>query len=271
MAERPVILFRNDVDWRQEEHAARQHFLCVESRMMIKKGDLVIPRFSALPFYREQEYDINYVGARLINSFHEHQYIADLGSWIWDLADYTPRTWDRLEDLPEKGPFVLKGETNSKKFRWKTHMFAETKADAIQVHTRLCADGLLQYQKIYVREYVPLKTFIIGLQDLPITHEYRFFCYKDKILSGGYYWSSHSGDLGKLGHKVDPAVVPWEFLAKVMAIVKEHATFYVVDVAETESGEWIVIELNDGSQSGLSDNDPDVLYRNLRGVLADGA
>ena len=238
--------------------------------MMIKKGDLVIPRFSALPFYREQERDVEYVGARLINSYAEHQYIADLSNWIWDLADYTPRTWDRLENLPEKGPFILKGETNSKKFQWKTHMFAETKADAIQVHTRLCNDGLLQYQKIFIREYVPLKTFMIGLQDLPITNEFRFFCYKDKILSGGYYWSSHYGDLGKLGIKPDPAEVPWDFLAKITNIVKDNATFYVVDVAETENGQWIVVELNDGAMSGLSENDPDVLYRNLRDALNAG-
>jgi len=41
----------------------------------------------------------------------------------------------------------------------------------------------------------------------------------------------------------------------------------VVDVARTESGEWIVIELNDGQQSGLSDNDPDQLYSNMKKML----
>lgn len=264
---RSVILFRDDVDWQQEKDFANQYFQCFNSRMMVEKGDLVIPRFSALPFYREQEHDINYVGAQLINAYAEHQYIADLSNWIWDLAEYTPRTWDRLDVLPEKGPFVLKGETNSKKFNWKTHMFAETKADAIEIHSRLCNDGLLHYQKIFIREYVPLRTFMIGLQGLPITNEYRFFCYKDRILSAGYYWSSHSEDLIKEGHKLDPACVPQDFLNKILNIVKDNATFYVVDVAETQSGDWIVIELNDGSMSGLSNNNPDTLYRNLKNAI----
>jgi hypothetical protein len=37
-----------------------------------------------------------------------------------------------------------------------------------------------------------------------------------------------------------------------------------MDIAKTQSGEWIVIELNDGQMSGLSENDPNVLYKNLK-------
>ena len=40
-----------------------------------------------------------------------------------------------------------------------------------------------------------------------------------------------------------------------------------IDVAQTESGEWIVVELNDGQMSGLSENNPEVLYKNLTTVL----
>jgi hypothetical protein len=55
--------------------------------------------------------------------------------------------------------------------------------------------------------------------------------------------------------------VPQAFLAEVNERIKLHANFYVVDVAQTEKGDWIVIELNDGQQSGLSDNSPVALYR----------
>jgi hypothetical protein len=41
-------------------------------------------------------------------------------------------------------------------------------------------------------------------------------------------------------------------------------------VAKTQSGEWIVIELNDGQMAGLSDNDPSVLYHNLKVRLEGG-
>ena len=34
-------------------------------------------------------------------------------------------------------------------------------------------------------------------------------------------------------------------------------------MAQTAEGNWNVIELNEGQQSGLSENDPDLLYKNL--------
>ena len=37
--------------------------------------------------------------------------------------------------------------------------------------------------------------------------------------------------------------------------------------ARTGAGDWIVVELNDGQQSGLSAVDPEDLYRALRAAL----
>lgn len=264
---RNIILYRKDFDWDQESESANKYFETTNSRMQIKSGDLVIPRFSSVPFNKELNDDIEYVGAKLINSHSQHNYIKDMINWYDDLKDYTPKTYTRLQDLPEEGPFVLKGETNSKKFLWKTHMFAQNKQEAIAVESKLYADSLITYQNIYIREYVKLKTFMIGIQDLPITNEYRFFCYKDQILSGGYYWSSHVLDLEEMG--IIPSIneVPKNFLDKIISILKNKINFYVIDVAQTDLGEWIVVELNLGEQSGLSENDPDVMYSNLKKCL----
>jgi hypothetical protein len=51
---------------------------------------------------------------------------------------------------------------------------------------------------------------------------------------------------------------------KVIDRVKDKVNFFVVDVAKKATGGWVVIEMNDGSQSGLSDNDPHVLYKGLK-------
>lgn len=266
----PVIVFRNDLEWQQEAEVAKKYFPCYQSRMMVKPGDLVIARFSALPFFKEQEFDYNYIGAHMINTYEMHNYIADLGNWIWDLDGYTPKTWNEVSRIPDKGPFVLKGETNSKKFFWDTMMFAKDKKEAIAIHSKLTADSMLQYQKIYVREYVPLEKLTDGLQGLPITREYRFFIYKNKILSGGFYWSSHTEDIKSMGIKIYPEEVPQDFLQSVIDIVQSSyaaPVFWVLDVAKTQEGKWIVIELNDGCMSGLSDNDPEVLYSNLYKAL----
>jgi hypothetical protein len=268
-----IILYRDDIDWRAEQESAKKYFQCTPSRMTIQSGDLVIPRFSALPFYKEQEFDINSIDAKLINTYRQHLYCADLNNYYLDLQDITPKLYFDLASLPEKGPFILKGETNSKKFLWKTHMFAETKADAIQVHSNLTNDGLLQYQKICIRQYVPLETFFIAPQNLPITREYRFFVYKNTILSSGYYWSNYYEDCIENNIYINPSEVPVEFLQKAITKIQSNNSapnFYVIDVAKTASGEWIVIELNDGCMSGLSMNDPDILYSNLKKELTIG-
>lgn len=262
-----VILYRDDSGWKYESESAQKYFKCVKSRMEIKSGDLVIPRYSILPFYKEQEYDINYVGARLINTYDQHLYVADLKNWVEDLKDITPQTWDNVASIPDDGPFILKGETNSKKHHWKELMFAPNKIKAIEVAGKLYSDSMLQYQNIYVRKYIPLKTYMIGLQELPITKEFRFFFYKDVLLSGDYYWSSHIDELKEMGIEPDVNDVPISFLNKIADKVKDNINFWVVDVAQTEDDEWIVIELNDGQMSGISCNEPDVLYKNLKSAI----
>jgi hypothetical protein len=262
-----MILYRDGDDWRHEKDAAARHFECTSTRTCAG-GKTVIARFSALPFYRELERDLGLLGSVMINTYDAHRYLADIGTWYRDLYDLTPKTWDRLEILPDVGPFVLKGETNSKKFLWDTHMFAPTKADAIRVHSRLTEDSVIQYQKIYIREYVELDKLGQGFRGLPITREYRFFAYKRRILCGGYYWSTHTDELPHMC----PSEVPEDLLSEIMNRVQSTTlatppVFYAIDVAKTASGDWILVELNDGQMSGLSDNYPDVLYTNLRDAI----
>jgi len=269
---RPVIFYREfDIsEFTGELEAAQEHFRCVPQRTQLECGDLAICRYSALPFYKELEQDLNIIGASMINSYKQHRYIADLQNWYFDLIEFTPKTWFEAAQVPmnEPGSFVLKGETNSKKFQWRTHMFAETREDIVGVMVNLMNDGLVGQQNIYVRRFVELKTYMIGPQDMPITDEYRFFICDGNILSGAYYWSSHVGDFEDLGISVpDVSNVPNEFLEKVIERVGDSARFWVLDVGQTKDGEWIVIELNDGQMSGLSENNPTVMYSNLHRTL----
>lgn len=262
---RTVVLFRAGLAEEAEMEVCKKHFPVITQRSQVQKGDLVIPRYSALPWYEEFEADVEYLGAKLINTYRQHCFVADLRNWYYLLGDYTPRTWFYLDQLPIEGPFVLKGQTSSKKHNWKTHMFAKDKYEAIEVHTRLSRDSYIGVQHIYARKYVPLRTFTEGVQGLPITEEYRFFVMNGEVLSGAFYWSEHTEYIiEECGYAPNPDVVPREFLDKVVSIVAPHVPFFVVDVARTAEDEWIVIELNDGQMSGLSDNDPEVLYSAMR-------
>lgn len=256
-----IILYRG-LDFEKEELSeASKHFTCTNRRPVIQKGDLVIGRYSLLPFYADQSKDIEYVGAKLINSYNEHLYIADLQNYVYDLKELTPRTWRDLHNLPENMSFVLKGETNSRKSSWLRDMFASNKKEAIEVYGRLSDDGLIGQQKIYIREYIPLIKYMDGINGMPVTKEFRFFIAFGKILCGAYYWQNYIDDLVEIP---DANEVPLDLLHKVISRVDNQCNFYTIDVGQTQSGEWIVIELNDGQQAGLSCNDPGLLYYRLR-------
>lgn len=260
------MLFRSSLAEENELLTASNYFNIIESRSRAQVGNLVVARYSALPYYDELEKDLLYINVKLINSFKQHRYIADLKNWYLDLEDLTPKTWFRPEDVPihENGSFILKGETNSRKHLWNTHMFAENRDSISNVFCKLLDDSLISTQQIYVRKFEKLKTFTIGLHDLPITNEFRFFVCDGEILSGGFYWSDH---VDELEEQPDLNQVPKEFLQKVTKRIGLNARFYVVDVGQKENGDWIVIELNDGQMSGLSCNNPDILYKNLNKIL----
>jgi hypothetical protein len=261
---RHIILYRG-LDFEREELAtASCYFTCTNRRPLIKTDDLVIGRYSMLPYYADQVKDMEYVGAKCINTYNNHLYVADLGNYVADLGELTPHTWNSITDIPEQGPFVLKGETNSRKNSWKYDMFAENKTQAIEIHNRLTSDSLLGQQKIYIRQYVPLVKYLDGVNGMPVTKEFRFFVAYRQLLSGGFYWQNYLDDIG---HTPSTDEVPKEFLQKVINKVGNQCNFYTIDVGIMENGQPIVIELNDGQQAGLSCIEPQDLYQNLDRVL----
>lgn len=258
------VIYMRHGDWYEQEErlAALKRFTTVSTRTAIPRGSLVIPRYSALPFYQELEEDCKNLNSKLINTYQEHMYVADIMNWYQDLKEITPltlETWNM--DMP--GSWVVKGKTNSRKNQWQQRMFVPTAKDIPRIVGSLYADDLIASQGVVVRQYVPLKKLGEGINGMPISHEWRFFILDKQILAAGYYWASEPD--------TDPSSqydsYPWEagqLVQEVIRRVGDKIRFYVVDVAETVYDEWIVIELNDGQQSGLSMINPDSFYNNLK-------
>lgn len=255
------IIFRHDYTTEDELAVAKKHFNVTDSRVNLK-DTLVIGRYSVLPFYQELEKDLASQGSKLINSFREHKYIADF-EYYYDIEDLTPKTYFDISETGDyEGPFVIKGQTNSRKFEWNKLMFAKDKKQAINISCELRKDFLLQQQSILFREFVQLNVLEEGINGLPFANEWRFFCYKNKILSYGFYWTISE----KVGILHQDGI---DLVKEVMKRVEGKVNFFVVDVAEKEDGSWTVIEMNDGQMSGLSDNSPEELYYNLNKSIED--
>lgn len=263
----PKILFRKSFTDDDEFSVAKKYFDVIESRCLIKKDDLIICRYSFLPFADEMARDISLVGANLINTIDQHAYIANIFSWYNDLKDFTPKTWTLEEFMQDtyNGPVVLKGQTNSKKSQWKTHMFCENKHKVIGVYSNLCDDSLISQQKICVRKFEQLITYGRAINAIPITKEFRLFVLNGKIIGRGYYWSNQPEIIEEFNP--NSYEIPQSWLDKVISMVSKKISFFVIDCAQKTDGDWILIELNDGTMSGLSTIDPDQLYYNMKQVM----
>ncbi len=269
MRQDPVVLMRPGLAEEEELQVARKYLPVYENRGKVPDNSLVIGRYSVLPYYRELEEDLKVGGSKLINTFNQHNYVADMKQWYADLKDFTPRTFFSLSAFKAsqpQGSYVLKGQTNSKKQQWNTHMFAATPADVDDVHRNLCDDGLIGDQEIYIREYVPLRNFGEGIRGLPISEEYRFFVLDGHIVGSGWYWSQFP-EVREENH-LGPWLVDQTFLRDAIDAVGHAIRFFVIDIARKADGGWMVVELNDGCMSGLSEVDPTVLYSNLQQRLA---
>jgi hypothetical protein len=264
----PIILFREELESENEFKTAQKYFQVEKYRTKLSPNQLVVGRYSVLPFYKELEQELKLNNNFLINSYQEHCFAANIESWATEntpLSGMTPKTWSDWHSLPE-GSYVLKGKTNSRKQRWSTHMYAKTLSDVPVIASRLWDDTLISDQGLVIREYIPLKKIGEGLNDMPIVNEHRTFWLAIEIsgkripvlLSKGFYWMGSHPELEHLS-KFEGYDVAFEAANKIA----EYITFFVLDLAETESGEWIVIEVNDGQMSGVSGCDIDELYSNL--------
>lgn len=251
------ILYRKSLTDAAELEVIKKYFPDENSDCMVGiQNKVVLGRYSCVPFYSEVQQGLAVQNSRLINSLSEHLYIANF-DYYWDIENYTPKTWFSLVGLQDSdGPFVVKGATNSKKHQWNTMMFAPTKADAIRIAVDLKNDYFLGSQDIITRKYEPLIKLGDSINGLSFTNEWRFFFYKEELLSYGFYWSECD-----IKGSIDEAGI--DFAKKISKIVSKRTSFYTIDIGQKENGEWTVIELNDGQMAGFSDNDAHKLYSGL--------
>lgn len=270
-----VIYFRSDQSTKEELEIAREYFCVVEHRNAVPDGSKVLCRYSSLPYMKELEEDLKLKNCTLVNTYSHHQFVADIQNWYEGDSSFcfksdTFKTWFDVMHIPpeENGPFVIKGRTNSKKFKWDTHMFAASRKEVGQVIANLMEDPLISEQGICIRKYEPLVTYETSINGLPITHEFRVFAYKGEIISKGFYWSNFYEEL-KQKYDLCLNKDALDLVKQIAWEVQFHIPFVCIDIAMTTSGEWKVVELNDGTMAGLSTINPWNFYENLKNKLND--
>ena len=232
----------------------------------IPPNRVVFPRFRAIPFGAELEREVAARGSVLINSYPQHRAIADLFSWVADLDGLTPPAYT-LDDMPylPEGEYFVKGETNSIKNNWFSSAYAATKSDLIRVVGNVMGDQYVGSQSIVIRPFQHYRKLTDAVDGRPVFHERRAFVLDGQVLSSAFYWSSFADEYGDTEPLVAGAYE--RTLNEAVSRIGDLARFIVIDCAEYEDGTWGVIELNDGSMSGLSENDPSDVWGGVLSAL----
>lgn len=207
------------------------------------------------------------MGCVPINGFRGTSWLRDISEWYEVVKDYTfptipwtdyvrrPRDWDC--------PVVLKTREKSFKEQWSTSMFAETTDDARDVFTSIISKGI-DPEDVFVRKFVPLASMGEHIPGAcPVSEEYRFFVLDNMVLDVSSYWPEQESD---------PREVPLDFLDSVTNKIRgggpSDLRFYVLDVARTTNGGWVLVEINDGCSAGLCQIDPKRFYARLQERLS---
>lgn len=256
----PIILFPYpEKENYKEMVVASRYFECRQSRIIFGKqpNTQVIGRYSVLPNYLQTQYDLNLISMRLINTYAQHQYVANF-EYYEDLKDLTFKTWDSPDKVPrDSGPWVLKGRTNSRKFQWDQYMFCSEWNRMVLLYRELMNDPFLGPQGILIRKFEPLEILEPSVFGPPFANEWRFFFIDGQYLCHGYYWVPAS----RYPDRIPDGGI--EFAQEIADRIKDKISFVCIDIALTRDGKWILVELNDGQMSGLSMIEPDALYSGL--------
>ena len=261
-----------EIDWRDEAEAAEDlKFNChsfdfealLEGRAEEAVRDLPEGDGGTLVYrgwmMRDEEYvaleqavaDLNYT---LFTPSHAYRLATFLPQYYDAVADLTmPARWTEEPDVEEawelaqelgKGPWVVKDHVKSHKEAWLTACYVERDA-TYEAFAEVC-ENFAQFRGArfeggyVVRPYRPLKMIAAHASGMPVFEEYRLVFWKGELLISDNYAELEVGDelpqelsrFHQLGDRVD-------------------SPFFVADVARQESGELILIELNDGGTAGL--------------------
>jgi hypothetical protein len=172
---------------------------------------------------------------------------------VWTDTPDPYAAWTKARTLGDV-PFVLKDHVKSAKHRWHDACFVPKGAgrEAFErVAENLKAEqGKSFFRGFVVKQYVPLRPRGDSPREYPQCEEYRLFFWKGKLLTTSHY------------HRLPENAVDWSMFVAVAD--RFAAPFFTMDVAQTEAGNWIVVDMGAGECSSLPPGlEPDRFYERI--------
>jgi hypothetical protein len=241
-----------------------EDFFRCEHPWQLPTDIIAVARVGAREDYAEFYAALEHAGIRLIHSPSDYIQCSELPHWYPLIADLTPRSicfteMPSLNQITQEfdWPVFIKGARQTSKHQKSLSIIEDSEA-FLRLQKQYANDPILHWQAVVCREYVPLRP-VKGASDdtIPPSFEFRTFWWNGTCVGAGRYWFQ---------------APPYDWTPQekhaALALAKEAALrvdvpFLVVDVAQTIEGQWIVIECNDGQESGYAGISPFALWKNV--------
>ncbi len=229
----------------------------------IEQEIVAIARMGAAPDYAQRYQDLLQLGVRLVHSPEEYARTSHLPNWYPLIQDFTPKSvwFDELPTIADieasfTWPVFLKGERQTNRHN-RRQSIIENRHHFTQIMAEWRQDPILGWQRVVCREYLPLRQVAVpSAEALPKSFEFRTFWWRNECVGIGRYWVSET-------YKPTDTELTAIQQSAGEAARRLNVTFLVVDIAQTQSGDWTVIEVNDGQDSGYAGVNPMLMWRNI--------
>lgn len=225
---------------------------------------VAISRIGAIQNYDHVFSCLKEEGIALVHSPEVHLRASELIHWYPFLKDLTPKSlWsdDPLDSnviATELGwPIFLKGSRQTSRHR-RSLSIIEGPEQFARVMETYSQDPILRWQKMVYRQFVPLRLVEEAQGDrLVSSFEFRTFWWRGELAGFGRYWWE-----GKPYQATSEETQQGLKMAREAAI-RLSVPFLVVDIAQAADGRWLVIECNDGQESGYAAVTPIALWQRI--------
>jgi ATP-grasp domain, R2K clade family 3 len=223
-----------------------------------------IGRFGVTTDYERLYAELQARGVSLIHSPPQYLLASELTHWYNHIEDLTPRSvwFDQPPPRPTieelfQWPVFIKGSRQTN--RHQAELSIVRSGDEYDRVAQLYqANSILNWQPFVCREFVPLREVKGSTGDkVPPRYEFRTFWWKGECVGAGPYWACFANYDWTPSEKLEALSLAEEVARRV------SVTFLVVDVAQTADGRWLVIECNDGQESGYAGVAPIALWNNI--------
>lgn len=256
LSAKPIGVSAYDFDFRT--------FFPCRSLWQARKNQSLILRHGALDDYDQLFSDYQDKGFRLIHTPGEHRRASLLSHWYPLIKEWTPKShcFDGVPSAEQilkefECPVFIKGDRQTAGHR-EDLCVARSPSELEALLARYRESAILHWQNLICREFVSLQAVSGDTKGkVRASFEFRTFWWRQRFVGAGHYWSEFTSYSWSDSERED-ALALGQRVAERLAL-----PFLVIDLAKTVEQQWIVIECNDGQESGYAGLSPFLLWQNI--------